>query len=119
MGHAALLAPSIRSPFCLLCSLTSPLRAVSADGATSDPSALETLFPTVFALCGESVEKLQLGKTKTATTFYESHIVVQAALFPLVLAIVAKADANAAALDVAAMELAKALEPLRVAAENA
>jgi hypothetical protein len=60
------------------------------------------------------MDKVGLGRTKTSVAFYSDFIVVQASLYPLVLAVVASPDANVGLISAAAVpHLQRVLDPVR------
>jgi hypothetical protein len=90
--------------------------------APLEPEPLETIFATVFAMTAEQLEKLSLGRASALVAGYGSHVVVQSAMHPLVLALVAR-DGAAGGADVDAMlaalpALHRVLEPVRARAEE-
>ena len=101
------------------------------DGRLSDgvPSAagpapaepIETIFAAAFAVTAETLEKLsRFGHARGACAVYGEHVVMQVALHPLVLALVARAGPglDLDLLHATATRLARALAPVRDAAEK-
>merc|ERR1712060_479254 len=88
------------------------LRAGNADEA-----ALQRMSAT-FAQTTEHAHKLGLGKNQHMTAFYENSVVVHANRAPLVLTLLADADANVALLLDALPQLVNALEPLQQLVET-
>ena len=92
-----------------------------ARAAPPDPEPLETIFATVFAMTAEQLEKLSLGRASALVAGYGSHVVVQSAMHPLVLALVARDGADGADVDAvlaALPALHRVLEPVRARAEE-
>ena len=64
------------------------------------------------------MEKLRTGKMRTCTSYFKRCVVVHVSSFPLVVTLVASADANVGMLLQASLKLQAALEPVRKEAES-
>jgi hypothetical protein len=62
-------------------------------------------------------DKLRLGKIRSSTVFLSSCVLVHVSLYPLVVSIVARKDANIGALEQIVPKLQAALSPLQKQAE--
>ena len=90
---------------------------LSAGADAASDLGLQRMAAT-FATTAEHANKLGMGKSQHATAFYEQATVVHLSCAPLVLTLLADADASAGLLLDAAPELASAIEPLRAAVER-
>ena len=91
----------------------------AAGPAPAEP--IETIFAAAFAVTAETLEKLsRFGHARGACAVYGEHVVMQVALHPLVLALVARAGPglDLDLLHATATRLARALAPVRDAAEK-
>lgn len=87
-----------------------------------EPDPIESIFATLFAMTAEQLEKLYFGKAQTVVASYGDVVLVQAALHPLVLAIVARrvneGDADIDNMLSLVQPLTNMLEPIRAKAES-
>ena len=114
---------SLLSPLPLKAALLTDAEGVvliRAGGASEDDLGLVELqrMAVTYAQTAETASKLKLGKSTTSTAFYEKGTVVHVSVAPLVLTLLADADANVGLLLDAAPALAAACEPMRAAQEQ-
>ncbi len=64
------------------------------------------------------MEKLRLGKMQSCTSFFRHTVIVHVSAFPLVVTMVAAADANIGMLVSSVLKLQATLEPVRKEAES-
>jgi hypothetical protein len=100
-----------------------PILRVSSDKPASlEPDPIESIFATLFAMTAEQLEKLYFGRAQTVVASYGDLVLVQAALHPLVLAIVARKvneeDADIDNMLSLVQPLINMLEPVRQKAES-
>jgi hypothetical protein len=91
----------------------------AAGPAPAEP--IETIFAAAFAVTAEMLEKLsRFGHARGACAVYGEHVVMQVALHPLVLALVARAGPglDLDLMHATATRLARALAPVRDAADK-
>lgn len=88
-----------------------------AQTSDADVAELQRLAAT-YAQSADHAGKLGLGKTQTATAFYEKGVVVHVGCSPLVLTVLSASDANVGQVLDAAPQLRLAVEPLRVEADG-
>ena len=89
----------------------------AADGGGDEVVELQRMAVT-YAQTAETVGKLKLGKSATATAFYEKGTVVHVNVAPLVLTLLAEPDANVGLIMDAAPALSEACEPMRLAMQG-
>jgi hypothetical protein len=120
-----------------------PVLRASSPRAETPPEPLETIFATLFAMTAEQCDKAataasasasgtassssssaappaasQAPRARAVVASHAGHLLVQAALHPLVLGVVARAEADPDALLAACPALLRALEPVRLRAEE-
>ena len=110
----------------------------TTDAPKTEVEGVETLLASVFALCASQVrhfrrqqscschghylvvqaEKLQFGKTRSIISFVDGMCVVQAALYPVILALVGDGNANVGLMLEAVPQLQELLSGLQSKAER-
>eukprot|EP01137_Pigoraptor_chileana_P016054 Opistho-2@72546 len=74
--------------------------------------ALQSSFLATFALATEQAGKLGLGKNRSVTCMYENHQVIHFGHLPLIISLIASADANTGILLNLEKELKAAVDPV-------
>eukprot|EP00455_Lapot_gusevi_P038164 TRINITY_DN4275_c0_g1_i9.p1 TRINITY_DN4275_c0_g1~~TRINITY_DN4275_c0_g1_i9.p1 ORF type:complete len:146 (-),score=38.40 TRINITY_DN4275_c0_g1_i9:304-687(-) len=116
---------SVQSSFELLIERVPGLLAVIAsdkDGvsllrATQDSvaqSKSDSALSAAFTVATEQASKLQLGRNQTITSFYQDFVLIHVNHMPIVITLLASADANLGFLLSLVPRLKASLEPIRV-----
>jgi hypothetical protein len=92
--------------------------AASCEAATLEAAAFETQFAIVFYKSAEAAGKLSFGDTKTNVAFYDDFVVVQSSMAPVILTVVATAEANVGMILHLLPQIQRVLEPVRAKAES-